>query len=76
MPFRDASLTDELAFLSHMLRTSPPGSPCQAANFVAALRQNREAIGLGLLESPAKDMAGITGEEQWCGMGRVCVVRV
>lgn len=61
-PQEETSLVDELAFLAHMLRTSAPGSPCQPANLVATLRQSREAIGLGLLESQGKEMSGVTGE--------------
>ena len=59
-PKRISCLTDELSFLMHMLARAPAGIPCQAANFLAALRQNREAIGLGLLESRARDTAGLS----------------
>lgn len=49
------SLTDELSFLFRMLGT-PNAGVCQAANFLRALRQSKEAMALGLLE-------GVRGEK-------------
>lgn len=43
------SLLDELGLLFRML-ASESGHACQATNFLRALRQSREATGLGLLE--------------------------
>lgn len=43
------SLLDELALCFRML-ASEAGHACQATNFLRALRQSREATGLGLLE--------------------------
>jgi len=62
-PDRELSLPDELAFLAHMLRISPPGHPVQAGNLVGTLRQHREAIGLGLLESQGREMSALTGNK-------------
>ncbi len=43
------SLLDELALCFRML-ASEAGHACQATNLLRALRQSREATGLGLLE--------------------------
>lgn len=47
------SLLDELALLARML-ASESGHACQATNLFRALRQSREATGLGLLEGHAQ----------------------
>ena len=51
---QEFSLTDELSFLMHMLKTAQlTGVPCQAQNLLRALRQIKEAAALGLLEVAA-----------------------
>ena len=52
-PEREFSLLDELALLFRML-ASESGHACQATNLLRALRQSREATGLGLLEGHAQ----------------------
>ena len=47
------SLLDELALCFRML-ASESGHACQATNLLKALRQSREATGLGLLEGHAQ----------------------
>lgn len=47
------SLLDELSLLFRMLARES-GLACQAANLLHALRQSREALGLGLLEGHAQ----------------------
>ncbi|KAL4859552.1 PAN2-PAN3 deadenylation complex catalytic subunit pan2 [Chlorella vulgaris] len=54
-PAAELSLTCEMSFLFRMLATAASGTVCQAANLLRALRQNKEAAGLGLLE-------GVKGE--------------
>ena len=49
---KEFSLLDELALLFRML-ASESGHACQATNLLRALRQAREAGGLGLLEGHA-----------------------
>ena len=48
-PSAPYSLADELGLLFRMLRTGGPA--CRAANLLRALRQNRQAAALGLLET-------------------------
>lgn len=50
------SLLDELALCFRML-ASESGHACQATNLLRALRQSREATGLGLLEGHAQQGA-------------------
>ncbi|KAL4430743.1 hypothetical protein ABPG75_005999 [Micractinium tetrahymenae] len=54
-PSAEFSLTCEMSLLFRMLATAASGTVCQAANLLRALRQNKEAAGLGLLE-------GVKGE--------------
>lgn len=49
-PTQEFCLTCELLFLFKMLLSALGGQPCQALNLLRALRQNREAAALGLLE--------------------------
>jgi hypothetical protein len=54
-------LTCELMFLFKMLMSAAGGLPCQALNLLRALRQNREAAALGLLEGTVGDLANPAG---------------
>eukprot|EP00775_Hariotina_reticulata_P003366 gene3366-3641_t len=54
-------LTCELMFLFKMLMSATGGLPCQALNLLRALRQNREAAALGLLEGTIGDLANPAG---------------
>lgn len=64
-PSLEFCLTCELLFLFKMLLNAAGGLPCQALNLLRALRQNREAAALGLLEGTVA--AG--GNSQGLGLG-------
>lgn len=54
-------MTCELLFLFKMLLSAVGGQPCQALNLLRALRQNREAAALGLLEGTIGSHQGAPG---------------
>jgi hypothetical protein len=66
------SLTCEMSFLFRMLATAAQGTVCQAANLLRALRQNKEAAGLGLLEG-VKGERGAGDIEVWAACVVPCV---
>jgi PAB-dependent poly(A)-specific ribonuclease subunit 2 len=51
----------ELMFLFRMLAAAG-GTPCQASNLLRALKQNREAAALGLLDGAGPGAAGLAGQ--------------
>lgn len=64
-PSLEFCLTCELLFLFKMLLSAAGGLPCQALNLLRALRQNREAAALGLLEGTV----AANGASQGLGLG-------
>lgn len=56
-PDAEFCLACELLFLFRMMLTSE-GTPCRASHLLRALRQNREAAALGLLEGSGGGTAG------------------
>jgi hypothetical protein len=60
-PSAEFCLSCELLFLFKMLLSAAGGLPCQALNLLRALRQNREAAALGLLEGTIGAGAGGLG---------------
>lgn len=60
-PAAEFCLSCELLFLFKMLLSAAGGLPCQALNLLRALRQNREAAALGLLEGTIGAGAGGLG---------------
>jgi hypothetical protein len=60
-PSAEFCLSCELLFLFKMLLSAAGGLPCQALNLLRALRQNREAAALGLLEGTIGAGAGSLG---------------
>ncbi|CAG9463700.1 unnamed protein product [Pedinophyceae sp. YPF-701] len=62
-PDNEFSLTCELSLLVRMVRDSTAGAPCQAANFLRALGQSKEAVGLGLLEAADAGVTNLTANK-------------
>jgi PAB-dependent poly(A)-specific ribonuclease subunit 2 len=61
-PSTDFCMACELMFLFRMLFTAA-GTPCQASNLLRALKQNREAAALGLLDGAGGPGGGAGGVE-------------